>query len=86
MDICKELISVEQNTLSEDGKFSWEEVECLGSCSNAPMVQIGKDYYEDLFKWLESCEDIFGFEDLKGYGPNSKNINETLNYILTRKK
>ncbi len=27
-----------------------------------------KDYYEDLFKWLESCEDIFGFEDLKGYG------------------
>ena len=48
MDICKELISVEQNTLSEDGKFSWEEVECLGACSNAPMIQIGKDYYEDL--------------------------------------
>ena len=48
MDICKESISVEQNTLSEDGKFSWEEVECLGACSNAPMIQIGKDYYEDL--------------------------------------
>ena len=48
MDICKELISVEQNTVSEDGKFSWEEVECLGACSNAPMIQIGKDYYEDL--------------------------------------
>ena len=48
MDVCKELISVEQNTLSEDGKFSWEEVECLGACSNAPMIQIGKDYYEDL--------------------------------------
>ena len=48
MDICKELISVEQNTLSEDGKFSWEEGECLGACSNAPMIQIGKDYYEDL--------------------------------------
>lgn len=48
MDICKELISVEQNTLSEDGKFSWEEVECLGACSNAPIIQIGKDYYEDL--------------------------------------
>jgi NADH-quinone oxidoreductase subunit E len=46
--ICKEMISPTQNTLSEDGKFSWEEVECLGACSNAPMVQIGKDYYEDL--------------------------------------
>ena len=33
---------------SEDGKFSWEEVECLGACTNAPMAQIGKDYYEDL--------------------------------------
>jgi NADH-quinone oxidoreductase subunit E len=34
--------------LSPDGKFSWEEVECLGACANAPVVQIGKDYYEDL--------------------------------------
>jgi len=34
--------------LSADGKFSWEEVECLGACTNAPMAQIGKDYYEDL--------------------------------------
>ena len=34
--------------LSPDGRFSWEEVECLGACSNAPMAQIGKDYYEDL--------------------------------------
>jgi NADH-quinone oxidoreductase subunit E len=33
---------------SADGKFSWEEVECLGACANAPMAQIGKDYYEDL--------------------------------------
>nr|MDJ0823292.1 NAD(P)H-dependent oxidoreductase subunit E [Paracoccaceae bacterium] len=30
------------------GKFTWEEVECLGACANAPMAQIGKDYYEDL--------------------------------------
>ena len=34
--------------VSADGKFSWEEVECLGACANAPMAQIGKDYYEDL--------------------------------------
>lgn len=37
-----------QSTVTSDGKFSWLEVECLGSCANAPMVQIGKDYYEDL--------------------------------------
>lgn len=50
----------EQNTLSNDGKFSWVEVECLGSCSNAPMVQIsnsaGDHYYEDLT--AESLENI----------------------------
>ena len=46
--VCKQKISPEELTLSADGKFSWEEVECLGACSNAPMAQIGKDYYEDL--------------------------------------
>jgi NADH-quinone oxidoreductase subunit E len=46
--VCKERISAHAHDLSADGKFSWEEVECLGSCSNAPMAQIGKDYYEDL--------------------------------------
>jgi NADH-quinone oxidoreductase subunit E len=46
--ICKEKIAPKPHMLSEDGKFSWEEVECLGACTNAPMAQIGKDYYEDL--------------------------------------
>ncbi len=46
--ICKEKIAKNPHELSSDGKFSWEEVECLGACSNAPMAQIGKDYYEDL--------------------------------------
>lgn len=46
--VCKDRISPQPHTLSPDGKFSWEEVECLGACSNAPMAQIGKDYYEDL--------------------------------------
>ncbi len=46
--VAKELISTTPHTLSADGKFSWEEVECLGACANAPMAQIGKDYYEDL--------------------------------------
>ncbi len=46
--ICKDKIAPNAHQLSSDGKFSWEEVECLGACSNAPMAQIGKDYYEDL--------------------------------------
>lgn len=46
--VCKERINEKAHALSEDGRFSWEEVECLGSCTNAPMAQIGKDYYEDL--------------------------------------
>ena len=37
-----------QHTVSADGKFSWMEVECLGACVNAPMLQIGSDFYEDL--------------------------------------
>ena len=48
IEVCRRRIAAEPHHLSADGKFSWEEVECLGSCCNAPMVQIGKDYYEDL--------------------------------------
>jgi len=46
--ICKDRIAGHAHEVSGDGKFSWEEVECLGACTNAPMVQIGKDFYEDL--------------------------------------
>ena len=45
---CKKHIHEKQHTISADGKFSWMEVECLGACVNAPMLQIGKDFYEDL--------------------------------------
>jgi NADH-quinone oxidoreductase subunit E len=37
-----------ENEVTADGTFSWTEVECLGACVNAPMVQINADYYEDL--------------------------------------
>ena len=46
--VCRTRIHRRPHTRSDDGKFSWEEVECLGACANAPMAQIGKDYYEDL--------------------------------------
>ena len=45
---CKKHIHPQPHTISEDGKFSWMEVECLGACVNAPMLQIGKVFYEDL--------------------------------------
>jgi NADH-quinone oxidoreductase subunit E len=48
VEVCKRRIHAEPHHLSADGDFSWEEVECLGVCANAPMVQIGKDTYEDL--------------------------------------
>ena len=56
--VCKELIAKQPHALSVDGKFSWEEVECLGACANAPMAQIGKDYYEDLTP--ERLRDLIG--------------------------
>jgi len=46
--ICQSRIARHMHEISEDGMFSWEEVECLGACVNAPMVQIFKDTYEDL--------------------------------------
>ena len=46
--ICKQKISETENRLSKNGECSWTEVECLGACVNAPMMQINDDYYEDL--------------------------------------
>ncbi len=57
VEACKEKISKNQNTLSKDGKCSWVEVECLGACVNAPMMQINEDYFEDLDK--EKTSKIF---------------------------
>ena len=44
ISVCKRKIAPHPHALSADGRFSWEEVECLGACANAPMAQIGKDY------------------------------------------
>ena len=46
--LCKEKISPNENEISKKGNCSWMEVECLGACVSAPMVQINDDYYEDL--------------------------------------
>lgn len=54
-EVCRKMIG-EQGDITEDGKLSWLEVECLGACVNAPMVQINDDFYEDLT--AESLEQI----------------------------
>ena len=48
VNVCKKKISEKESKISKDGKSSWIEVECLGACVNAPMLQINDDYYEDL--------------------------------------
>jgi NADH-quinone oxidoreductase subunit E len=50
LEVCQSRIHHDPFELSKDGNFSWEEVECLGACVNAPMVLIGSDTYEDLTK------------------------------------
>ena len=62
VEMCKKHISEKEGHLSSDEKSSWIEVECLGACVNAPMIQINDDYYEDLDK--DSVEKIFkSFKD-----------------------
>ena len=67
VEVCRRRIHHDPHHVSADGDFSWEEVECLGCCANAPMVQIGKDTYEDLTPELfERVLDGFA----KGEPPN----------------
>ena len=70
--VCKEKISPNPHQVSADGNFSWEEVECLGACSNAPMAQIGKDYFEDLSEeTLCQIIDNLGADELPTPGPQN---------------
>ena len=46
--VCKDKLGIGLEETSEDGLFTLKEVECLGACVNAPVVQINDDYYEDL--------------------------------------
>ena len=48
LELCRKHVASEPHKLSDDGLLSWEEVECLGACSNAPVLQVKKDFYEDL--------------------------------------
>ncbi len=72
IDICKKRIHHDPHHLSADGAFSWEEVECLGACVNAPMIQVSKDTYEDLTPEIfESLLDAFGRGETPTPGPQN---------------
>ncbi len=65
VDVCKKKISENENQISSNGKSSWLEVECLGACVNAPMLQLNEDYYEDLDpKKLEQIIDKINNDDI----------------------
>lgn len=71
-EVCEKRIHPEAHHLSADGNFSWEEVECLGCCTNAPMVQIWKDVYEDLTpEIMEKILDGFAKGQTPKPGPQS---------------
>jgi NADH-quinone oxidoreductase subunit E len=76
VEACKEKISENENVLSNDNSCSWMEVECLGACVNAPMMQINNDYYEDLDK--EKTIEIFE-KILKGETPKPGSYRGRLN-------
>jgi NADH-quinone oxidoreductase subunit E len=85
--VCKERIAGRAHQVSADGKFSWEEVECLGACTNAPMAQIGKDYYEDLTPdILRSLLDRFAAGEVPVPGPqNGRYSSEPLGGLTSLK-
>ena len=76
IEACKEKISDKENELLNDKNCSWMEVECLGACVNAPMMQINDDYYEDLDK--EKTIEIFD-KILKGEDPKPGSYRGRLN-------
>jgi len=73
--VCKKRIAEHPHEVSADGGFSWEEVECLGACVNAPMVQIFADTFEDLTpKSFEKVLDAFEKGETPTPGPQIKRI------------
>tara|TARA_B100000674_G_C37717714_1_gene858256 strand:+ start:185 stop:790 length:606 start_codon:yes stop_codon:yes gene_type:complete len=89
-EICKKKISEKENTISENGNCSWTEVECLGACVNAPMMQINNDYYEDLN--VDSVNKIIdslindnplacgSYRGRKNSSPEKNNLNNSRNH------
>ncbi|MET0604920.1 MAG: NADH-quinone oxidoreductase subunit NuoE [Beijerinckiaceae bacterium] len=82
--VCEDKIGPEK-TLSADGAFSWLEVECLGACCNAPMVQINDDYYEDLTpeNFARLLDDLAGGRQVKAGSQTGRNGSEPAGDVKT---
>jgi NADH-quinone oxidoreductase subunit E len=85
VEACKKHIHPKPQTMSADGKFSWMEVECLGACVNAPMLQIGSDFFEDLDGPLTEklIEDLRAGRAVKPGPANSRHSSEPEGGALT---
>lgn len=89
MKACEDFLGIHHGQTTKDGLFTMTEVECLGACANAPMVQINDDYYEDLtydttiqlLKALKHAAETTGMKP----GPNwfGKDIEEAAKGALT---
>jgi NADH-quinone oxidoreductase E subunit len=80
-ELCKKHISKNQNQLSDNKLCSWTEVECLGACVSAPMIQINQDYYEDLDekKTEEIIENLLNDKLLEPGSAKKRTSNVSLN-------
>ncbi|MBU1325561.1 MAG: NADH-quinone oxidoreductase subunit NuoE [Alphaproteobacteria bacterium] len=75
MKVCEKKIGP-KDRLSADGRFTWQEVECLGACANAPMAQINDYYFEDLSaKDMEQIIDDFAAGKSPEPGPRVDRVN-----------
>jgi len=85
--ICRDKIGA-PGKITADGKFSWMEVECLGACCNAPMVQIGKDYYEDLTpdSFTKLLDDLAAGRDVKPRSQSGRVTSEPEGGLTTLKE
>jgi len=83
-DACRKHIGPE-GQVSADGKLSWLEVECLGACANAPMVQINDDFFEDLdaAKLGEILEALRAGRAVKPGPQNGRHSSEPLGGLTT---
>jgi NADH:ubiquinone oxidoreductase subunit E len=72
LNACRHKLGIEVGGTTPDGKFTLSEVECLGACVNAPMIQVNDDYYEDLdARATEAILDALARGEKPKMGPQS---------------
>jgi NADH-quinone oxidoreductase E subunit len=84
-EAAEKLLNIKAGETTEDKKFTLTEVECLGACCNAPMVQINDDYFEDLTadSFVAVIEKLIRGEDVKAGPQNSRHTSEPEGGVTT---